>query len=65
MGNENSRIFQLKSLINNKGSIQKIWEDRILYHEYFTNVKGWRKGAQSCAGAVVRGFPFRQSDNQG
>ncbi len=40
MGNENSRIFQLKSLINNNGSIQKIWEDRILYHEYFTNVKG-------------------------
>lgn len=39
MGNENNRIFQIKSLIDKNGAIQKIWESRILYHEYFTTIK--------------------------
>ena len=35
----NKRTYELKKLICKNGSIQDIFEERILYHEYFTTIK--------------------------
>lgn len=36
----NGRIWYLKAMINNFHAIQKIYDGRILFHEYFTTIKG-------------------------